>query len=441
MRDAVSRHQVVMYIGARGTGKTTLVSSLSAALRATGMRVVTVSADTLESPMHANSLVGDAFGVSDRLPKEDELKGAPVRVLVDRCEALFDAPWLPILQDTWRAFFTAAETQGKASLAMVGRPLFRGVFGGRGSPLSNAAVTVRAAPLTTEAIEAQFQVSRPLAAALQRKGGGHPGLTTRLLKRTTSDVRRIGEAAREMAAEERGYLLDLIDDHGHAGRGVVHDLLQAGGDVASTTVLRQRFGQDRAAGLECLADLIGSGLVQNRQERCVGICAELIQAGPVRRSLALPTALDLTNAPGAHPAAAATLYRLENSLRALIATELSVVDPAWWPARIPSEEAVASAEARKETEAASRLPPPQELHPLAYTDLGDLEDIILQTRNWMQVFSLTLGAVDARLDREAVRAFFADVTLVRRKIAHNRPLTENDLALLNNAARRLGVDH
>jgi Swt1-like HEPN len=151
----------------------------------------------------------------------------------------------------------------------------------------------------------------------------------------------------------------------------------------------------------------------------------------LRQHLATPSFAILTDPTAEHADAAASLFRIENRLREVVAEALSQVEGTWWPSRFPAA-LVREADQRRQSEAESPAPISFDLHPLAFLDLGELVDVILEEANWEQVFKVRFG-----LSRDAFSQAMTAVTAVRNKVAHNRPVGANDLTVLRLAVQRL----
>jgi hypothetical protein len=438
IREAVARNQVVLFIGARGTGKTLLADLLVDVWRAADLAVVRLDAasaasmDGLLAPV-VRAFGGDANGELDVALAEDAER--PVRVIIDNLDQLADAEWLPAFQAIWRAFFTSPLVYGKANSLLLGRPRLRQLLGGRGSPLANAAAVHVAKPLVSEQLEADLCAAAPLARAVWSKTGGHPQLAMDLGRALGGRVGEMGGSYPRFRDERARYIHRLIDDHGLQARRLLARLRD--GPVARTVLLEHCFGEGIVAGHDCLTDLAASGLVVE-QGNCVRVDGELVAS--FLGQLALPAVSVPETYSRQQADAAALLFVFENSLRARVSRLLSTIDADWWPTRIPSPEIVGHAEARQEREMASRLPPATELHPLLYTNVGELFDIVGSEPNWGEIFALGLAPRGRKLERGTYEDFKSDVLLVRNKVAHHRPISDVDIRLLRSASAGLGVE-
>lgn len=430
--DAVSRHQVVFFVGARGTGKTLLVDTVEADLRRSSVEVLRLDAADIATPADVNDPLALALGCSPdemtaaTLPPETRL-----RIIIDNCQELHGRQWLPYLQDQLRALLSASEARGRAALLLCGRPQFRGIAGGRGSPLLNIGIIRPARSLDVEAIESIFQVPSATANAVARKTGGHPQLTASLMDAIGGELSNLERAFNSFAEDSRRYLIRLVEDHALAARPLLADLLASTEPASEAALIARHFGDSRLAGQECLDDLCGSGLVE-RKDGCCTIKADLLRSlRDIRSFIGAPPLRGSVEPSREHAEAAITLYRAENRLRNNVASWLEELDQAWWPSRVPSS-LVAEAEQRRLAELESSVPPTEEAHPILYLTFGELVDVIATQRNWHEVFRIRWG-----LTRPAFEAAVNDVTAVRHKVAHNRKVTADDLSVLNSGLSRL----
>jgi hypothetical protein len=245
------------------------------------------------------------------------------------------------------------------------------------------------------------------------------------------DVARIREVEDFVTQNER-YLLHLAQDHTSAGMGIVADLLETAHALPESTLISAHFGSSYADGQDALGDLQGSGLLLRDSAALCALGAELFrQSRAMRAFVRAPEVAIPTLTPGEHAQAAAVLYGIENRLREFIVDALRVVDRAWWPTRIPVT-LVGEAESRRRQEMESPSAPDDEMHPIMYLTLGELVDVMFRAENWDDVFNLRL-----RRPVEATRAAAQDISAVRNKVAHNRPVAPRDIALAEAAARVL----
>lgn len=117
------------------------------------------------------------------------------------------------------------------------------------------------------------------------------------------------------------------------------------------------------------------------------------------------------------------LNTLENKLRLLIATELDKITKEWWKQRIP-DDVRNNAEDRK-----ARNDNPWPWHAnddplISYLDFNDYVKVITKRDNWRDVFQKVF------VDSELTSAKLRELDPIRKKIAHNRDLSEIDNARL-----------
>ena len=206
---------------------------------------------------------------------------APIRVIIDCCEQLHSQSWFAALRDQWRGLLSLEAARGQVGLLLLGRPLFRSATAGRGSPLLTIGCVVSARPMTASETAVAYSVNDELAAIAVRKTGGNPLLTKRLLDRLGGRLDEIGSDIASFASDERRHIMQLIDDHGIAARGVIADVLDAKQPIARSALIRRHFGQATVEGAECLDDLAGSGLLEEVDD-CWKLKAEFVKVVPGR---------------------------------------------------------------------------------------------------------------------------------------------------------------
>jgi len=434
VREALSRHQVIFFVGARGTGKTLLAAHLESEFNRTDVQTIRLEASDAFTPADLNEPIAAVLGCpSNSLTAESLPRDARVRIIIDQCEELHDKPWLPYLQDQWRALLSEPEARGRVALLLLGRPLFRALGGGRGSPLLTIGVVKPARPLDTDSAASTFGVRPNVADPAIRKTGGHPYLTSALLRAIDGDAANFKKALPPFIAESRRYVMRLIEDHALAAHGVLADLLDARSPVAEAALIGKHFGDARLFGEECLEDLCGSGLIERETSMC-SLAAELLRAIPDLRLFLRVQEVEVETEPTEHHGlAAATLFCVENLLRRRIGLWLEEIDQAWWPGRVP-ESLVAAAELRRRSELESSVCPEVEPHPILYLTVGEMCDLVMSQENWDQVFRVRFG-----MTRSAFEETKKDLLAVRNKVAHNRVVSASDVAILEGAVRRLGL--
>jgi hypothetical protein len=432
--ELASKHQVVAVVGARGTGKTVLGDGLLERWKATGVTVLRFDAGDLREPYEVFAPLAEALGsrpealAADRIPE-----GRTIRLLIDRAEQLYDRGWLASFQERLRALLSSPAARGRVGLVIVGRPAFRQLVGGQASPLLNLGVVVGTVPLAIDEIQSAFEVSIETARAVHGKTGGHPELSAMLVQAVDGDVCHLGSTLSSFVEAHERYLMRLAEDHGLGGLALLGALLQGSGTTGEQELIQSAFGDAFSRGLDTVDDLVASGLIRRDQRRRCSLAAAIFgQAAAVRDYLRVPDAAIPTGAPDHHAGAAALLYVIENRLRELVVERLSRLDPLWWSTCVP-EETIAAAESRRRAEADAPASVTQ-LHPIMYLSLGELIGILEYGRNWQEVFRLATGRT-----RQALEAPRGMLIAVRNKVAHNRPVTEQDLTALRLGARLLGL--
>jgi hypothetical protein len=434
VQELLARYQVVFFVGARGTGKTYLADALERSYSLTGVETIRLDGADALTPADLNAPVAVALGCDDETLTADHLgSDRTIKIIVDAADQLHDRPWLPLIQEQWRALLSEKRAKGRLGLILLGRPLFRSLATGHGSPLAGLGMVKVARPLDVATCVATFDADEGVARGVLRKTGGHPYLTEKLLaalQQTDGDFSRVLPGFLE---EARRYVLRLIEDHGVVAREVLGDLLQSSNGVSEEALVDSHFGAAVVLGEDCLDDLEGSGLLVREGQLCL-LKAELVRAMHEVRHFIGAHHFDVpVNQPLAHANAAKILYAAENELRKKVGDWLSAVDQAWWPSRV-SEAVVAEAELRRRSELESSVAPDREPHPVLYLTLGELFDIISSNTNWQQVFRVRFGLSRARfLDAASC------ITGVRNKVAHNRAVTTADLGMLNAALVKLGL--
>ena len=118
--DALAQHQLVVFVGARGTGKTCLIENLSAALTLSGVTVLNLDAALAQSASDLLSPVARLLQCKDdQLTTTTMPDTMRLRVLVDNCDSLHEKSWFPAVQDEWRGLLErngSTRTRGVPSL-------------------------------------------------------------------------------------------------------------------------------------------------------------------------------------------------------------------------------------------------------------------------------------------------------------------------------------
>ncbi|MCA1704639.1 MAG: hypothetical protein LC808_15805, partial [Actinobacteria bacterium] len=364
IRDLLRRHQVVTVIGARGTGKTAIADRLLDAWRGSGITPLEIDAGQVDDPAGLTDPLAGALSCDpDNLTAELLPPNQVLRIVVDRCDQLSGTTWFAFVQERWRALLSSRAARGRVGVLLLGRPLLRQVAGGRGSPLLNLGPVVATRPLSAEEVGQQFHVELGVARAVHRKTGGHPQLTGRLIDAIGGELGNLGSAMAEFLEGNERYLMRLAEDHTVTGLSVLEDLIDSAQPIPQVALIGRHFGSAFSDGLDVLTDLEGAGLVRRERDRCC-LAADLFRnASHLRQFIRAPDARIPIESPGLHTDAAVLTYTIENCLRQLIVDQLSAVEGAWWPTRVPST-LVGEAESRRKSEQEGPGSSKERLHPI-----------------------------------------------------------------------------
>lgn len=435
VKDLLHTNQLVVTIGARGTGKSHCVEQLCRTWRDLGVQVLRLDAATAKKPQDLDLPLTAALGCSDteltaRFMPEDRV----LRVIVDRAEYLYDRSWLGDLQEHWRALLSDGASRGRLAIVFFGRPIFRQIAGGDSSPLLNAGPVITPCPLTVGEIEQAFGADESCAAAVRRKTGGHPQLTATLLDAIDNDVGGMGGAIDGFVADNHRYVMKLIQDHPLAGRAVLAELLEARSAMHHAALVRRHFGSAHADGMDAIDDLEASGLLARGKGGDCAVGAELLRSiDGLRGLLGSPTVVVADYDREVMGKAARLVFVAENRLRKLVAESLTNADPAWWVSRV-CPELRGDAEGRREGEGEVLSLEDMHLHPIMYLNLGEVFDLIYEKENWNRIFRAIFPAKKTRVE-DSARRFSA----LRNRVAHSRPLSPQALEDLEAAIRQLGL--
>jgi hypothetical protein len=432
VRDALARTQVVVFIGARGTGKTQLAGELQGKYGGSGVECVLVDAKKASTLVEFNRDVARALECDPldlKLPRNPNRR---FRVIVDNCQEIYDAPWRDSFQDQWRAFLTHPDSAGRVSALFLGRPAFRDILGGPGSQLLAVADVRVARPFVMQELANAAAIEEVIAARVIRKTGGHPSLSFDFVRYLLDFPDDVAVAWRAFSEESNNLIAELVEDHGIGGRGVVLDLCRARTLIGETELVNRHFAGKLANGIQCIRDLVGCGIIARSDSGYV-LAATMVMARAVQERIALPRPSIPVDEPGRHEHGAQRVYLIENGLRRAIVELLSGGDDAWWPGAIP-DSISAQAQLLQQAERASRASPRTELHPIMYVELGELRDILVMQTVWDK------ARIRFGLERDAFEELWDDLKLVRNKVAHNRPLEDSDVAFLDAVATRLRLD-
>jgi hypothetical protein len=435
IRDLVSKHQIVTVIGARGTGKSRIANQLEEAWQRSGATIVRIDASAISNPAGLDAPLSAALECEpDGLTAKSLPAERVVRIILENCQALHSRPWFSGAQERWRALLSSEAARGRVVALLLGRPLFRQIAGGAGSPLLNLGPIVNTRPLTSEFIREEHGVTADCASAIVRKTGGHPHLSALLVEAIGGDPGRLGDVVPDFVAAHKRYLLQLAEDHTIKGQSMLGDLLDAAHPIPEQALVRAHFGREFTQGIETLGDLIAAGLVWRRDSGDCEIAADLLRNVSALRHLLKTPALSIPIGSPDHLTAAVLLvYRIENALRELVGKRLAEMDSAWWATRVPTALA-GEAESRREAEADLLGPEDGRLHPIMYLSLGELFDLIQLEDNWEHVFTFAFA-----MGRDGVADVGRRLSAVRNRIAHSRPVSQDAIAEMQRCARRLGI--
>jgi ATP-dependent Lon protease len=115
------------------------------------------------------------------------------------------------------------------------------------------------------------------------------------------------------------------------------------------------------------------------------------------------------------------LSEVENNIRNCIEERLERISANWWGERVPPD-VRQKAEERKMKERGS-------FHPIHYVDFPDYLKIITRKDNWREAFSTVFR------DQAIIIAKIRELEPIRNAIAHNRPLTSEEIEKLKLLAR------
>lgn len=435
IKDLLHANQLVVAIGARGTGKSYCVDQLRGSWQELGVQVLCLDAASAEKPQDLELPLTAALGCSStdltaRFMPENRI----LRVIVDRSEYLYDRGWLGGLQERWRALLSDQDSRGRLGVVFFGRPIFRQIAGGDSSPLLNAGPVITPRPLTAREIEECFGVDQVCATAVKRKTGGHPRLTASLLNAISGDHQNIDKVIDSFAMDNRRYLVQLVQDHSPEGRAVLSELLEKHAAIHQGALIRQHFGAAHAAGVEAIDDLEASGLIARGGDSNCSVSAGLLRnLEGLRGLLGPPTVVIPDYDQEVMSEAVRLLFVAENRLRKLVAESLTDVDPAWWISQVPPE-LRGAAEGRRDSEGEILSIEDMHLHPVMYLNLGEMLDLIYKKENWDTVFRVVFPMGKTTVEEDS-RRFNA----LRNRIAHNRPISQRQLEDLKGLVQRLGL--
>jgi hypothetical protein len=436
VRELARKHQVVTLVGARGTGKTEVGRSLQRVWDESGLSVVWIDARIAQTSADLNEPLADAIACTpDDLNAVNLSSDQTVRVIVDSCESLHGKPWLAALQAQWRALLSSEAARGVLGVVLLGRPLFRQIAGGHGSPLLNLGPVVTTTSMSYDEVD-DLVTGGAInldARIIHGMSAGHPGLTRLLIEATSTSDRTVKDHVDAFVTANRRYIHHLVEDHPIGGRAMLGDLLTAKRPVQDATLIRAHYGAAYADGLDALEDLVASGLVRRTQNGECSIGAKILLDVPALRDLLRTPSVEIPDTPGPLGETVEEIFRFENHLRRAVADNLADHDNAWWATRIPPELA-GEAEARRRTEANLLGQEDAALHPLMYLGLGEIFDIVFERPNWDQVFRVVTG-----LNLEGAQDTARRLVAIRNRAAHSRPVRPGHIEEFRTAADHLGL--
>lgn len=432
-RRLVSAHQVVGFIGSRGTGKTLLAENLRQEWMSNGIRVDIVDAGDVTSSRALEARFEKLLGCSPGELTTTHLElGARVRLIIDRAEKLYDQDWFISLQERWRAFLCEKESRGRAAVIFFGRPRFRQIAGGAGSPLLNIGKVVSLAGLDPNKAAVHFGIETDIASIICQKTGGHLKLSSDLARYLDGEP-NVGAAQSEWLRDSEPYLLNLLDDHSLSGRKLLLHLFD-NGPTTQAILIHTYFEGQHAAGMEELEDLACSGLVQKNNDAWLPGPISWIQIDGIRSCLVIPQDAGLNlECDNEFIQVSRELFALENYLRELVVETLSYDDHEWWLNGV-SAETRGKAEELQQAERSQMGRSGNLGHPILFTTLGELVEIVLTSINWENRIGPRLGVSKASFE-----ATITSIKAVRNQVAHNRPVEPGASALVRGARKRLGL--
>ena len=430
---ALSSNQIAVVIGARGTGKSQCSEGLDAEWRGLGIRTLRLDASVVNFPEDLNAPLAAILECEpNNLTAEHLDENETVRVLVDRCDALYDQSWVAEWQEQWRALFTSQEALGRLAAVLFGRPIFRQIAGGDASPLLNAGRILTVTPLKSSELKTIYQLDSQLAAAMKRKTGGHPVLTAKL----TDDLKGTGDFKRAIKVflkREREYIIRLVQDHSVAAQALLGELLRSRSGVHESALIQRHFEGAHADGVEALEDLCACGLLERSGTRDYKVGADLLRNVDGLQEIAAAPSISMPSYDAEiMDACWRCLFFSENQLRWFVAERLRAVDDAWWLLHVPPQ-VRGAAEGRKKGEVIIAASEEDQRHPLMYLTLSEIFELI--SANWDRVF----GAAFAPLSKGAVQEMAAKIEAIRNRLAHSRPVSEDQLREFEMLANRLGL--
>ncbi len=424
----------LIFVGGRGSGTTTLVRSVeeqlsqSREVRALYLRPgspVLSDVGTFVAELTGVRESGgvpsvpriDAF-VRERL-REQECSG--LVLLVDGLHLLGEQEWGVDLVDFLRAVISECS---QVTIGLFGRPSLKHLFDGKNSPLSNVCSRVIASVADSQRVRAYYaaqNVGADLAMRGYRLVGGTPALIGDAVQAVSDGATDVA-AATQVAQTRSDWLEAQNNDLDPRAREAVVVLCDG---PLTVDGLAERLGRSPVDEVLTVLEAhlliaVHGGQVRLQSEvHRVWLSAEV-----ARRRLATRMLLSRRD-----PEAYRIISELEWRAREWICQRLSQASPDdWWETRIPSDPR-RRAETRHNAERASGVVEASAAL-IDYLDFSDVREIIRYSPNWTQLFAKVLGEWRPTLEEAIVR-----IEATRRKVAHSRPLTEQELVTLSQDAR------
>jgi hypothetical protein len=427
----------VLFVGGRGVGKTKLVERIVADLEIEQVEVRTAliyeQSPALANPMavlgpllgldplhEIPSVVYAAQAVQARL---NETGDRQLICILDGFQLLAREDWGFGLVDVLRALICETD---RIVLGLFGRPSVDALFDGDTSPLSNLCLRRLPAPANRQRVRRHYEalgVGPDIAMRAHRLVGGLPELlpdAVRSIQGGRSDqqaVLDVGIGRADWIAAQFGELSPLAKDL----------LVVLCDGPASFDGLGVR--------------LSGAPLTRAIHELQAHLLVEVLN-GQVSLSSAVHrrwlaeerTARQVASRPrlGARDQEGyQAVSNVEWRAREWMMRRLGDASPDdWWETRIPPESRQrAEARAAQERDAGVVVPSKDLVD---YLDFTDIREVIRFRPNWRDLFETVLGPWQGAIE-DAMR----QIEALRRKVAHSRPLSEEELASLLVAARRV----
>jgi len=430
---ALTANQIAVVIGARGTGKLPCSETLSREWQELGIRAIRLDASSARFPEDLNAPLAEILACDqNNLTAENLGENEILRVLVDHCDALFDRSWVGEWQEQWRALFTSQGAIGRLAVVLFGRPLFRQIAGGDASPLLNAGRVLTVTPLQLHELEASYGFDEQLAVAVKRKTGGHPVLTAKLAGHLR-DGKGFKQAVKVIVKTEREYLIRLVQDHSVAAQALLTELLRSRSAVHESALIQCHFEGAHADAVEALEDLCACGLIKRSATQDYSVGADLLRNVEGLQEIAAAPSISIPSYDvEIMDAGWRCLFFSENQLRRFVADRLHAVDDAWWLLHVPPV-VRGAAEGRKKGEIIIAASEEVQRHPLMYLTLSEVFELIYA--NWDRVF----GSAFAPLSKGVVHEMATKFEAIRNRLAHSRPISEDQLREFEMLASRLGL--